>query len=434
MATIDIQKNVNPHFKSVWQSNKPYNVLKGGRNSFKSSVIVLKLVYMMIKYIMRGEKANIVVIRKVANTIRDSVFNKVQWAISLFGLDNQFRATVSPFKIVHKRTGSTFYFYGQDDFQKLKSNDIGNIIAVWYEEAAEFNDAEDFDQSNVTFMRQKHDKAPFVRFFWSYNPPRNPYSWINEWFEEIKTNENYLAHSSTYLDDKLGFVTEQMLEDIERIKQNDYDYYRYLYLGEAVGLGNQVYNMSTFHAIDSLPTDDRLIGISFALDTGHQQSATACGAYGLTAKGNVILLDTFYYSPAGQVIKKAPSELTVMISNFIDKVLKQYRVPKLKMTIDSAEGALRNQYFKDFGERWHPVAKKKNQTMIDMVISLLAEGRFYYLDIPANKIFYEEHKMYRYDEKTIHSDDPKVIKEDDHTVDEFKYFVLDNARELDLKA
>ena len=175
MATIDIQKNVNPHFKSVWQSNKPYNVLKGGRNSFKSSVIVLKLVYMMIKYIMVGEKANVVVIRKVANTIRDSVFNKVQWAISMFGLDSQFRATVSPFKIVHKRTGSTFYFYGQDDFQKLKSNDIGNIIAVWYEEAAEFNDAEDFDQSNVTFMRQKHEKAPFVQFFWSYNPPRNQY-------------------------------------------------------------------------------------------------------------------------------------------------------------------------------------------------------------------------------------------------------------------
>ena len=175
MTTIDIQKNVNPHFKMVWQSQKPYNVLKGGRNSFKSSVIVLKLVYMMIKYIMVGEKANVVVIRKVANTIRDSVFNKVQWAIRMFGLDSQFRATVSPFKIVHKRTGSTLYFYGQDDFQKLKSNDIGNIIAVWYEEASEFNDAEDFDQSNVTFMRQKHEKAPFVQFFWSYNPPRNQY-------------------------------------------------------------------------------------------------------------------------------------------------------------------------------------------------------------------------------------------------------------------
>lgn len=146
------------------------------------------------------------------------------------------------------------------------------------------------------------------------------------------------------------------------------------------------------------------------------------------------MLNTFYYSPAGKTVKKVPSELTVMIHDFIDKVLAKYRVPKLKMTINSAEGALRHQYFKDYGERWHPVAKKKNQTMIYMVISLLAEGRFYYLDIPANKIFVEEHKMYRYDDKTINTDDPKVIKEDDHTVDEFKCFVLDNARDLDLKA
>ena len=123
-----------------------------------------------------------------------------------------------------------------------------------------------------------------------------------------------------------------------------------------------------------------------------------------------------------------------MIHDFIDKVMKQYRVPKRKMTIDSTERAPHNQYFKEYGERWHPVAKKKNQTMIDMVISLLAEGRFYYLDIPANRVFVEEHKMYRYDDKSLNTDDPKVIKEDDHTVDEFKYFVLDNARELRLKA
>ena len=243
-----------------------------------------------------------------------------------------------------------------------------------------------------------------------------------------------MIHHSTYLDDKLGFLSKQMIEKIERYKETDPDYYRWMYLGEVIGLGNHVYNMSYFKPLESLPDDDKVIGISFALDTGHQQSATACGAYGLTAKGNVILLDTFYYSPAGKTIKKAPSELSVMIHDFIDKVMKTYRVPKLKMTIDSAEGALRNQYFKDYGERWHPVAKKKNQTMIDMVISLLAEGRFYYLDIPANRVFVEEHKMYRYDDKSLNTDDPKVIKEDDHTVDEFKYFVLDNARELRLKA
>lgn len=431
--TFKVQENINPHFKSVWVSSLPYNVLKGGRNSFKSSVIVLKLVYMMLRYIIVGETANIVIIRKVANTIRDSVFNKVWWALSLFGIDRQFSKTVSPFKIVHKKTGSTFYFYGQDDFQKLKSNDIGSIIAVWYEEAAEFASQEDFDQSNVTFMRQKHPRAKFVQFFWSYNPPRNPYSWINEWFESIKTNKNYLAHSSTYLDDKLGFVTEQMLEDIERIKENDYDYYRYLYLGEAVGLGNNVYNMSTFHPIEALPSDDRLIGICFALDGGHQQSATACCSFGITAKGKVILLDTWYYSPAGQVNKKAPSQLSKEIYEYMSSVIDKYKVQALQYTIDSAEGALRNQMFLDFGLRWHPVAKLKKVTMIDSFQSLLAQGRFYYLNIENNKIFIEEHKMYRWDEKTIKSDNPSVIKEDDHTCDTAQYFVLDNAKLLGLR-
>ena len=431
--TFKVQKNINPHFKPVWVSAKPYNVLRGGRNSFKSSVIVLKLVYMMLRYVLAGEKANVVVIRKVANTIRDSVFNKVWWAISMFGATDEFDKTVSPFKITHKKTGSTFYFYGQDDFQKLKSNSIGNIIAVWYEEAAEFSDQEDFDQSNVTFMRQKHPRAKFVQFFWSYNPPRNPYSWINEWFENIKTDKNYLAHSSTYLDDELGFVTEQMLEDIERIKENDYDYYRYLYLGEAVGLGNNVYNMSTFHSIDTLPNDDKLIGISFALDGGHQQSATAVCAFGVTAKGKVILLDTWYYSPAGQVIKKAPSQLSQDINSFMRGVIAQYKVPVLQYTIDSAEGALRNQMLLDFAVKWHPVAKRKKVTMIDTFQSLLAQGRFYYLDNENNKIFIEEHKMYRWDEKTIQSDNPSVIKDDDHTCDVAQYFVLDNAKILGLR-
>ena len=388
---------------------------------------------MMLRYIIVGETANIVIIRKVANTIRDSVFNKVWWALSLFGIDRQFSKTVSPFKIVHKKTGSTFYFYGQDDFQKLKSNDIGNIIAVWYEEAAEFASQEDFDQSNVTFMRQKHPRAKFVQFFWSYNPPRNPYSWINEWFESIKTNKNYLAHSSTYLDDKLGFVTEQMLEDIERIKENDFDYYRYLYLGEAVGLGNNVYNISTFHPIEVLPSDDRLIGICFALDGGHQQSATACCSFGITAKGKVILLDTWYYSPAGQVNKKAPSQLSKEIYEYMSSVIDKYKVQALQYTIDSAEGALRNQMFLDFGLRWHPVAKLKKVTMIDGFQSLLAQGRFYYLNNENNKIFIEEHKMYRWDEKTIKSDNPSVIKEDDHTCDTAQYFVLDNAKLLGLR-
>ena len=432
---VKIQKNINPHFKSVWTTSKPYNVLKGGRNSFKSSVIALLLIYMMIPFLIAGKKANVVVIRKVGNTIRDSVFLKIQWALNKFGLSGRFKATVSPFKIQDTVTGSCFYFYGQDDFQKLKSNDIGNIIAVWYEEAAEFSNKEDFDQSNVTFMRQKHPDIDFVKFFWSYNPPRNPYSWINEWAEELQENDNYLVHSSSYLDDKLGFVTEQMLEDIERIKENDYDYYRYIYLGEPVGLGTNVYNMDLFKSIDKVPENERVIGQFFAVDSGHQQSATTCLHLVMTSADKVYLIDTYYYSPAGKTHKKAPSILSRELHDFLEAKARRFpNAPILNMTIDSAEGALRNQYYEDYGVRWHPVAKKKKIVMTEFVQSLLAEGRFFYLPTENNlKYFVEEHKKYQWDERSIMNDDPKVIKEDDHTCDALQYFVIDNARYLNLK-
>nr|DAS61083.1 MAG TPA: large terminase [Caudoviricetes sp.] len=432
---VNIQSNVNPHFKSVWTTSKPYNVLKGGRNSFKSSVIALLLVYMMIPFLIAGKKANVVVIRKVGNTIRDSVFLKIQWALNKFGLSGRFKATVSPFKIQDTVTGSCFYFYGQDDFQKLKSNDIGNIIAVWYEEAAEFSNKEDFDQSNVTFMRQKHPDVDFVKFFWSYNPPRNPYSWINEWAEELRDNDSYLVHSSSYLDDRLGFVTEQMLEDIERIKENDYDYYKYIYLGEPVGLGTNVYNMALFKEIDKVPDNERVIGQFFAVDGGHQQSATTCLHLVLTNANNVYLIDNYYYSPAGKTHKKAPSILSKEIHDYLEAKARRFpNAPILNLTIDSAEGALRNQYYEDYGVRWHPVAKKKKIVMTEYVQSLLAEGRFFYLPTENNlKYFIEEHKKYQWEEKSIMNDDPKVIKEDDHTCDAFQYFVIDNARYLNLK-
>lgn len=430
---VNIQKEVNPHFREVWTTSKPYNILRGGRNSFKSSVIALLLVFMVVSHVSLGRKANVVVIRKVANTIRDSVFLKIQWALLKFGMLDQFDCTVSPFKITHKKTGSTFYFYGQDDFQKLKSNDIGNIIAVWVEEAAEFGNAEEFDQMKATFMRQLPDYADMVRFFYSYNPPRNPYHWINEWVKELEGHRDYLIHSSCYKDDELGFVTKQMLDEINRIKETDYEYYLYLYEGVSVGFQDNIYNINTFNIIDELPSDDNIVALFYSLDGGHAQSATTVLFIGLTALGKVILLDTYYYSPAGKSVKLAPSELSSATHAFATKTQADERWKGKRIynrTIDSAEAALRNQYFLDYQIRWHPVAKKEKLVMIDYATNLFAQGRFYVLNNKNNQIFIEEHKRYSFKEGTGNSDNPIVVKEDDHTCDAFQYFCIDNAQVL----
>jgi len=145
-------------------------------------------------------------------------------------------------------------------------------------------------------------------------------------------------------------------------------------------------------------------------------------------------LDTYYYSPENKVVKKAPSEFSKDLHEFTQKITATYNKYFDQQTIDSAEGALRNQYFKDYGIRLHPIAKKKKVTMIENVQDLLAQGRFFMLNNPNNQIFYEEHKKYQWDADTLKSDDPKVIKEDDHTCDAFQYYVNDNLQKLGLKS
>ena len=101
--------------------------------------------------------------------------------------------------------------------------------------------------------------------------------------------------------------------------------------------------------------------------------------------------------------------------------------------IDSAEGALRNQYMLDYEIALQPVAKRSNLQMVDIVQNALAQGRIFFLDKPANEIFYDEHKKYQWDEKTLRSDNPKVVKTEDHTVDGLKYVLLTTAKHWGLE-
>lgn len=426
---------VNPHFNKMWNTDKPYIVANGGRGSFKSSVISLKLVTMMKKYMQQGYKANIVCILANKSDLHDTVYNQIQWALNMLNMDNEFVAFKSPLTIRHKRSGSTFYFYGADNPYKLKSNIVDNVVAVWYEEAANMKSADVFDQANPTFIRQKPSYAKQVKVFYSYNPPKNPYDWINEWIDKVSNDGNYLIDTSDYRCDVHGFTSKQTLDLIEQYKKNDHDYYRWLYLGEVVGLGTNVYNMSLFHPLNELPDDDELLNIYFSVDSGHETSATTEGCYGVTERGHVILLDTYYYSPSGKVNKKAPSDLVEDLYSFEQRNIERWGLDPWKRSADSATAdyALDNEYFKRYSVKWHHVAKTRKVAMIDHVQNLLAQGRFFYLDTEANEIFISEHKRYQWDEKTIKSDDPRVIKEHDHTCDQFQYFVLDNRRDLDLK-
>lgn len=435
MPKIKISKMINPHFYKVWNTNKPYIILNGGRGSFKSSVISLKLATMVKKQTQLNHQVNFILIRENASYLHDSVYKQMEWAFTQLNMFDEFLYFKSPMRIVHKRTGSTFYFYGGDDPMKLKSNIVGNVMAVWYEEAANFKGREVFDQANPTFIRQKPPFIDYVTVYYSYNPPKSPYDWVNEWVEDERQDPDCLVDTSTYLDDKWGFTNKEQLKLIERYKKNDYDYYRWLYLGEVIGLGNSVYNAELFHPIEVFPDDDDIVELYTGQDSGQQVSATTELCVALTRKKRIILLNTYYYDPAGKAHKKAPSDIAHDLHEVENKWIEQWGRHFFKQSADSATSdfALDHEMYKQYNQHYHHVAKTEKTKMIDNVQNLLATGRVYYLDTPENQIFIEQARNYRWDEDTLQTDNPRVIKENDHTCDAFQYLVLDNLRDFELK-
>lgn len=430
---IKLTDNVNPHFFKLWNTDKPYIIAKGGRGSFKSSVISLKLLTMMKKAIALNKQANVICVRENASNLRDSVYKQIEMAMTWLDCIDEFKFKTSPLTITHKRTGSTFYFYGANDPYKLKSNTVPNVIGVWYEEAANFKSRMVFDQSNPTFIRHKAKYADNVKVFYSYNPPRNAYAWINEWIETCERDDDYFIDTSTYLDDELGFTTDQQLKLIETYKRNDLDYYRWLYLGEVIGLGTNIYNMELFHKADSVPVDE-IKKLIFSCDTGYEVSATAYLCLAITYNEEMYLLDTYYYDPTKHAQKKAPSDLAMDLHEFEERNKKKYRIDYAQRLADSATAdfALDNEFQKQFGLYFEHAHKKRKDAMIEYVQNFLATGKFFYLDNEHNQIFIDEHKKYRWDENSVRDEIPRPIKEHDHTCDCLQYAVLENRFDLNL--
>lgn len=155
-------------------------VLPGGRGSTKSSGISC----IIIELLKNHSDMHALVLRKVGNTIKDSVYAQIKWAISKMGLEEEFKFKTSPFEITYKPTGQKIYFRGADDPLKIKSikPEFGYIGIVWFEELDQFAGPEEVRNIQQSAIRGG-DKA--YRFK-SFNPPRSKNNWANEYTTEAE--------------------------------------------------------------------------------------------------------------------------------------------------------------------------------------------------------------------------------------------------------
>lgn len=262
MTCVRVSEVISPAFNDVSldvrKHGHTFYVLKGGRGSTKSSYISIEILLLLREH----PECNAVILRKVGNTLKNSVYSQMEWALDELCLNGEWHKTVSPMKFTNIRTGQQILFFGVDDKAKLKSLKMprGYVGIVWYEELDQFAGVEEIRNINQSLLRGGKD-------FWcfsSYNPPKSCDCWVNE--EMLLDDADRLIHHSTYLTTPAEWLGKQFREDAEKLKARNEAAYRHEYLGEVTGTGGSVFENVEERRISDEEMegfDRRLYGLDF---------------------------------------------------------------------------------------------------------------------------------------------------------------------------
>lgn len=247
---IDLRDVIIPKFYDVHKDIKArkhtHYWFKGGRGSTKSSFISLEIVL----NVMRDSKCNVICFRKIGKDIEESVYNQILWAIDVLGVQDYFKATKSPYRIIYEPTGQIISFRGLDDAKKTKSIKLqkGYYKISWFEELDEFSGIEEVRKAEQSVMRGGKE---FIAFK-SYNPPQNINNWVNK--EVLHERKDRIITHNTYLDVPKDWLGEQFFIEAEFLKQFNELAFRHEYMGEVTGNGGII-----FQNVKNLQITDEMI-------------------------------------------------------------------------------------------------------------------------------------------------------------------------------
>lgn len=292
MIQIKLSDKMAPSFFSVHQDVKQHGhthyVLAGGRGSTKSSYVSLEIPLLL----MQNPECHAVVLRKVANTLRNSVYTQVEWALDALRISDKWKMTISPMEMVRKATGQKILFFGVDDKAKIKSIKLpfGYVGVVWYEELDQFAGMEEIRNLNQSLMRGGSK-------FWcfsSYNPPKSANNWVNE--EMLLDEQDRLVHRSDYLSVNPDWLGPQFIYEADKLKAKNETAYRHEYLGEITGTGGAVFE----NVIEKRITDEEIQQFDrrrYGLDFGFAVDPLAFVSMHYNSKREILYIFDEIYQP-----------------------------------------------------------------------------------------------------------------------------------------
>lgn len=279
---ISLPEYVGKGYGTFWRWRGRYRVCKGSRASKKSKTTALWYIVNMMKY----PDANLLVVRKVFRTLKDSCFTELKWAINRLGVQNHWEIKESPIEMTYKPTGQKIYFRGLDDPLKVTSITVehGYLCWMWIEEAYEIGNENDFNMLDESIRGAiPPETGLFKQITLTFNP-WNEHHWIKKRFFDNPDDET-LAMTTNYLCNE--WLDEADRKVFETMRMNNPRRYRVAGLGDwgiVEGLIFENWEEKAFD-IDKI-RQMASVKSAFGLDFGYTNdpSALFCGLVDKSAK------------------------------------------------------------------------------------------------------------------------------------------------------
>lgn len=288
LNNIYLPDKIGKGYGEVFRTRKRYVAIKGSRRSKKSKTEAQKLIYQIVKYPL----AHALVVRRYLNTLHDSCFAELKWAIHNLGLDEYFRCKESPMEIQYLPTGQKIYFRGLDDPLKITSITVefGVLCFMWIEEAFEIENEEDFDKLEESMLGDLPE-GYYKQITLTFNP-WSENTWLKARFFDHESDD-VLAITTNYMcNEWLSEADRQVFEDM---RINRPERYRVSGLGEW-GIDGAVYFeefSKDIHVVDPFVIPDHWNMVR-ALDYG--LDALACLYIAIDTNGVAYVVNEVYQS------------------------------------------------------------------------------------------------------------------------------------------
>lgn len=304
---ISLPEYVGKGYGTFWKWRGRYRACKGSRGSKKSKTAALWYITNLMKY----PDANLLVIRKVFRTLKDSCFTELKWAINRLGVQGFWEIKESPLEMTYKPTGQKIYFRGLDDPLKVTSITVehGYLCWAWIEEAYEIGKESDFNMLDESIRGAiPPETGLFKQITLTFNP-WNEHHWLKKRFFDSPDSET-LAMTTNYLCNE--WLDEADRKVFETMRLNNPRRYRVAGLGDwgiVDGLifenwEEKVFDMDEIRRLTSVRS-------AFGLDFGYTNdpSALFCGLVDERTKTLWVFDEMYQY---GMSNERIASEITRM--------------------------------------------------------------------------------------------------------------------------